>query len=317
MITWKLWYALNHPPATHPIFWRTLQHYQHNNPYNMNRAALGWLDKLAILYLIVFIGLMFIANQAAPGMQSALLSLLIVLLAIPIILPVALVLRSTIFSGSYYGLLWAGYINDLIVHERQNNTYDLLWLFPGGILAPIWAMCMGCLYSNYRFNQLEALHTYKLRFIAYTALIGLLLRLTSQPQDPFTFILIYAIRTFALVLVVHIEFVQSLIIALLLGILAPLYSQQQIDARLWTISGFLFIQLNIYAVTVLIGLFLLPIFTSQLALSEDASSVIHILLSLTVFYLMRELVIAVLWRWLLWLTATSYTHSESVLLSRG
>src|SRR5262249_20834925 len=123
------------------------------------------VDWLSIAYLFVFASAVVLANASGANPQSGLTALMAFLLALPIMIPIAILLRSTLFSGSIYGVVWTMDISQLLARERQNGTYDLLCLLPPGGLAAAWAICTGCLYRNQVFNQIGELRSVMSRII--------------------------------------------------------------------------------------------------------------------------------------------------------
>lgn len=308
MLTWKLWHTLNHPPTAHPLFWRTL----YNTTTYASGTHLSRLDKLSIGYLCLFTGLIFLSNHIPQGLQSTLITLLLVFLAIPIIVPVMFLLRNTILSGTFHGLRWALSINRLIARERTNCTYELLSLLPTGILPSLWALSMGCLYSNNRFNRVVDLHITVLRFII---MLGFIVLFTLSMQETISHIRVIAlfiIHVAALIALLHIEFVQSLVISVLLGMVIPLHTISPLDARIWTIGSFLFIQANTYTLTCIFSLLIVPAVFHRLDISGWPLYLAQIISALAVIYVLRELISTLLWHWLLHLTSVYSTESEDI-----
>ncbi len=299
MITWKLWYALNHPPATHPIFWRTLRRFN-TTPLEFTSYSghLSRVDKLSLAYLVVFALLVFVTNSIPQGAQIPLLTLLLFLLTIPIIVPILIVLSRTAFSGSFHGLLWTLSISQLIARERENHTYELLRLFPAGVLAPLWAMCTGCVYSKQHFNQILDLHNNTLRLIAgvgFVLVVALLIWVEEDTVTTIVQVIFYALLLLALL---HLDFIQSLLTSLLLSMIIPLYSPTLLDARLWAAGSFLLIQITTYTISLLAVTFLLPGLFAGLALGGWLALCMQFTFALAIFYSIRELVLVLLWRWL-------------------
>ena len=97
MLSWKLWRALNHPPALHPLFWRTIR--RHAPLANPN--SLTTLDRLVLIYLTGFIGLFFLSVFMDSSGALSVLSIAVGCLAVPIVGLILILLRNTLFSGFF------------------------------------------------------------------------------------------------------------------------------------------------------------------------------------------------------------------------
>ncbi len=298
MLSWKLWRALNHPPALHPLFWRTLQRHQPSGPptnlTSLDRMALAYLAGVAILFILTII--------VDHSGTLTVLSIALGCLAIPTIVPVLILLRNTLLSGFYYGLLWADQMSRYLIRERQNNTYDLLSLLPPGALAPSWAICTGCLYQNRRFNRLIETHILTLRFIALGHIIINLFVVQSHlwPQQVLLLILVLS--------ALHTDFMHSLVISILISLLATRYGTDVIDARLWTVGGYLCIQVGTYTLALLAALAVFPLPLPY----EWEDTISRTVLGVLVMVGLREAIISVIWRWLLHEANTAPSDIESI-----
>ena len=122
-MTLKLWRALNNPPATHPIFVRTVLLPRPGKRYGLTSAG-------------VIIGFIMGMSEFMPT---------ILILLMPILLA---------GCGLIYGLDCAMRVSQLIAFERKNNTFELLILCPAGALAICWVMCTSLLYQHQQFNRM-------------------------------------------------------------------------------------------------------------------------------------------------------------------
>jgi hypothetical protein len=73
----------------------------------------------------------------------------------------------------------------------------------------------------------------------------------------------------------------------------------------WTISAFLLIQVNTYALACLIGLFIMPGLVSRLPTEPWLASSLNLGVALTAMFAAREIAVGLLWRRLLRLLDTS------------
>lgn len=290
LLSWRLWRALNHPPAEHPLFWRTL----HDRAPETTADRRGLFDRLVVFYLLFVVIMVFVIGAINLSVNTPLLTLLVVLLALPIFAPFLAVLRSTLFSGLIYGLQWADEISQSLSQERQNHTYELLSLLPSGVLAPSWAICMGCLYRNRRFQHMLEQRGAMMRIIAGTGGMFVLVMATNAGDW-----LRWAILLAGILVTLHLDLVHSLVLSALIGMLIPHYTHSRVDVRLWTIGGFLFLQIAAYTLALLVALVIAPHVMSRLALPFWLLDTCQIMIGITSLHLARECLITALWRWLL------------------
>jgi hypothetical protein len=272
------------------LFWRTL----HHGASGSTRDRRGLMDRLVMFYLLFVVIMIFVTGAINLTANTPLMTLLIVLLALPIFAPLAAVLRSTLLSGMFYGMMWADEISQSLSQERQNHTYELLSLLPSGVLAPSWAICMGCLYRSRRFQRMLEQRGAMMRIIAGTG--GMFILIIAASAGDW---LKWAILLAVILVVLHIDLVHSLVLSALIGLLIPHYSHSRIDVRLWTVGGFLFAQIAAYTVSLLAALVIAPDLMARLTLPLWLLDTGHILIGLAALYLVRECLIAALWRWLL------------------
>ncbi len=290
LLSWRLWRAFNHPPAQHPLFWRTLRHM----PPGVPADGLGLMDRLSLLYLLFVTIALFVTGAINLTANPTMLSLLILLLALPIFAPVAAALRSTLFSGMIYGMFWADQISQSLSRERANHTYELLSLLPPGVLNPSWAICVGCLYRSRRFQRMLEQRTAMMRIITGIGVLFILLVAVNAGEW-----VKWALLLGVVLAALHIDLVHSLVLSALIGLLIPHYSHSRIDVRLWTIGGFLFAQIAAYSLALMAGMVIAPNLLNRLTLPVALMETGHIVTGIATLYIVRELMIGGLWRWLL------------------
>ncbi|MBZ0294004.1 MAG: hypothetical protein K8L99_15685 [Anaerolineae bacterium] len=290
MTTRTLWRALNQPPATHPLFWRTLRRCKDASP--TYSGEISRLDRLSLAYVGVFMGILLLTNTM-PIIQTPLLTALMVLITLPLVMPLVILLRNTVFCGTYYGLNWGIEISQLVAQERQNHTYDLLHLLPPGVLAPVWAITTGCLYANQRFNRVMELRSTTLRVIGLLVTIILLPILVTGHPEFYLLVGLFGLCAGVVVFVLRVDYIQSVVLGVLAGIIAGLNSLSPFETRVWVIGGFLLFQVNSYVAGVLIGLFILP------ALIGAIHPLVQWTLVFIVAFALREIAISLIWHQLL------------------
>jgi hypothetical protein len=275
MMTWRLWRAFQHPPSAHPIFKRVVA--------ASYADTVDWpplLQNLIIQGQVWFWSLMFVIDMR--------------------------LLFLMIFSGTLYGAIWAISVSRTISGERESGTYDLLCLAPHGMIGTTWAIWAGCLHRNDLFRHVNSHESWTVRvvlFLPLTISAHLILRHLFGVTGAMTVIWI-----FVLLAVFYIDHVQSILIGGLFGALAAHEAQQRFDPRLWALAGFIGIQLATYAVLVLSGRLLGGI--GSVGWVADVALPV---LSVLIFYGLREYILCRLWHLLLERLNAAPMETESLL----
>jgi len=272
MTTWKIWRALHNPPALHPVFQRTVL----RPPPLVNRRSLGWAG--LVVNLVLGLG------QYSPTILLALMPFILV------------------FTGITYGIDCAIRVGSTIAKERENDTFNLLSLSPSGALGASWAICTSALYRNRDFDRLHNVVRGSVIItmitIAIIAAITLVIQSDkfSRVAEPTFLTVIHLVDLTAVILAVYIEYVQSAILGSLIGMFVPIYSQNRVDTSAYAIGGFLFLQITTYFVAYFIGFLILTDLYDGLYISGDYAEISLSILRLGVFFMVREVIITVLWR---------------------
>lgn len=277
MMTRKLWYALNHPPARHPLFLRTVL-----LPPPSRRRFVSW----ATLLIDLVLGVAF----NTPTLLFLLMPFFLLII------------------GISYGLDCALRISTTIAKEHEDQTFDLLSLAPTGVWGTNWALATSSLYRNRDFDRLftiirAALAT-ALVLTCIVALIAVMSltpsRPTRLPQPSGVDMLLRVAADFlavvALIAAIYVEYVQSTVLGSLVGLFIPTYAHNRLDASLWAFGVFLLLQVSTYVLAWLVGFNLLPGAYERLHINGWYASFSLPVLRVAAFFLLREGIIAGLWR---------------------
>jgi hypothetical protein len=267
-MTYRLWYALNHPPATHPLFRSRVL-------LPGERRSYTWAGLVSS----------FIQGT---GQQSP--TLLLVMM--PLIL---------VCVGVVYGLDCAMRVGTAIAYERENERFILLSLSPPGPLGSAWAICATALYRNHDFIRLRSVVRVTLALAFIGALIVLLLANLftiatashAYGQEVRFSPLSSLVAVLAAFLAVYMEYTGSAVLGTLVGILVPTFTRARLDTLLLSFGVFLLLQIAVYLMTFFLGFWLLPVF--RLNFDETTESIVLTLIRLLIFYAAREAVIAAVW----------------------
>jgi hypothetical protein len=263
MMTRRLWRALGNPPYTHPIFQRmsALYHYD----------EWSW-----------------------PGLaQTILIHGQIWLWAAIFVLDTRLLILM-VFSGTVYGVIWSAVIGETLAAERQQGMYELLCMSPTGPLGVTWTLCTACLHRGGAFAHVNSQEAWSVRLILFIPLLisaNMVLGRMLAGGSGVTFLGLVAFGVFF-----YFDHIQSIVLGSLFGMLAPHRAVNRVDARVWGMGGFLGVQLVTYLVFVLTAFAVLPVLYSGLAARGSMADIALAAISLGVCYLVREAMIAWLWR---------------------
>lgn len=282
MISWKLWWALNHPPRHHPLFQYTLTHAKKEEP----KVAPGffmWIfmcSTITLIWTLIFDWL-------------------------PYIFMTAIILLNTV-----YALRWALRISGTIVAEKEKQRYDLLAALPIGMLGTSWAISTGCLHRRSSFRWLPYLMLMLAIMTTITMVImGLLTSfvlttdLNAEAILANLNLLEIAILTVPFMFGFYFDHLYSILTATLIGIIATVDVKDSTDARLRAAIGFVTIQLLLYALLFTVLVLGLPQVFALFGLSGVIILIIESIIGLIFFIAIREWLVRRMWRFL--------THSLS------
>jgi hypothetical protein len=277
MMTQKFWYALNHPPARHPLFLRTVL----LPPPSRRRFVSS-----ATLMIDFVLGV----SVNTPTLLFLLMPFFLLLI------------------GITYGVDCALRISTTIAKEHESNTFDVLALSPGGVWGTNWALSTSSLYRNRDFERLYSImRSAIIAGVTMTVIIGLIAflglaqsrpaRLPQPSNLDLSFVLAEdVISVLALIAAIYVEYVQSTVLGSLVGLLIPTVARNRLDASLWAFGGFLLLQIMTYVFAWLIGFTILPTLFTYLQMGGWFAGASLAVLRLAAFFLVREAIIAALWR---------------------
>jgi hypothetical protein len=253
-MTWQLWQAFSHPPSAHPVFQRVLN----GSDYHIEWVLLA--QSIFIQGQIWFWSLVFILDTR-----------LLVLM---------------IFSGTFYGAVWALAISNSIAVERQQGMYDLLCLSPSGMIGVDWAIGTACLHRRAGFEHVNSQEAWSVRIILFVPLLvsaQLVLGRTMAATSAIT-----VISALALLVFFYVDHIQSIILGVTFGLLGPHMVDSRFDARLRALSGFLLAQLSGYLLLAATAFLLLPAVYQRIGLRGAWADFSLPFFSLLIFVIVRD-----------------------------
>jgi hypothetical protein len=234
---------------------------------------------------------------------TALLALIFALLPVGLTGGVGFVLVGLLlwvgFQGTYYGLAWTQNIAMLLARQQEARIYDFLCVAPPGEPGVCWLVTVGSLYHQMkRFNLVYA-SRYSYLLIAYGTAVAFLLNLAfwGDSFEPDGLRILYiVVMTLAVTAYFYFDFIQSVILGSLIGMIASTYVHNSAQVRPAAAWALMTVQFGSYIGIWIVGLTLLPRLVDALGMTEVMSLVAVSLLRVGFFYAVRELIIRGLWR---------------------
>lgn len=288
MMTFKLWRALNNPPATHPIFRRTVL-----LPVLIPRRGMSASG--------LMVGFIMLMSDFMPTL---------LILIMPFFL---------LICGLVYGLECAIRVSQLILVERKNNTFELLSLSPSGALAACWAICTSSLYHKRQFEKLRDIVRTSAQiaiavFLVVAVLLGgmaLSIILSDAPLElPMIMPLLNAS---AIVVLIYVDYVQSTVLGCAVGLMIPTFGSSVIDSFLYAPAVFLLLKFGSYSLSVLVGINLVDTLFLQAGWQSGLADLGMTVLRVTAMIAVQELLIRGLWRIIVVRTNSRTDEAEAAL----
>lgn len=199
------------------------------------------------------------------------------------------------FAGLIYGFGWSAGVATQLGRERESRRFDLISLTPPGPLGMSWAAALGYLYHLRVFRNNNDLTNLLVRS-AFSALFLTGLALLFDMAVAFGAIgfaqLIMLWLTLVLALIV--DHAQSVVVAILSGIVAAHAAGQRLSAQLYAFALYSGVQIMTYLVTLALGFALIPPIPGR---DNSLLTLGLVLFRLILFVGTRELLIGLLWRW--------------------
>lgn len=270
-MTWWLWHHIRYP-AVHPLFRRTI------------RIPTTDLATPYVAWLMFLLGALTCCGMWAlvVHMRSAVAVLLLLLLVF--------------FSGSIYVVAWVIGISISIAREHEHGTYDQLCLPPTGALGANWAICTATLHRNDTFGWVNLIRLIITGSLLVIFLMVLLTTLLTQSGPNFTQFVLLFLDISGFAIASYLDHVQSVVVGCLVGMLTPTFAPHRPDARVVGVTLFLTLQVFAYGFSALVGFGLLTAIYESLHIQGWLPDAAMIVLRVVIFYLVREAIIAILWR---------------------
>lgn len=282
MMTWQLWRALRSPAAQHPLYRRI----------TVNQPVAFRYRRYWLWLLLGLAGLLWFMIGSDIGGE-------------PVFGFIGSVLPFIMLMNNLAGLSWATAISSRIAESREQGTFEVFAMLPMGIFGSGWIIGSATLYRKREFeNQIGVVRLVTL--LSLVALAALMIysvyALIAPPEVPKRSLFSsewYIIETAALIVLFILDSLQTVVLAVLIGLNAATMGRGRADSVLLSTSSFLLAQVGIYLLGVGIGFGLLPALFDDLGWRGWLAQIVLVVLRLAVLCGLREALIVLLWRALL------------------
>lgn len=281
-LTWQLWNSIRFPVRRHPIFLYARKPRQlEDEVFSLWR----WLPGILLAFVILFAMILPLPALIASA-------------GFIVVLPVLLIL----FNGTVLGTILVAGISTTIASARKNNRFELMSVSGEGALGVSWLLATGTVHRRNWLKTINRLVRWVVSLVLVLlglAIVMLLFSIFTSESDALRqqqFCFLYeVINVSLLVAVLWLDHIQSLVVAVVLGILLPLITRLEVQlASVGTII-YLSIQSGIYLAIFVIYRLMDTIFT-ELWGNGFIVSITVTMLSIVTFYLIRDAIIGLLWR---------------------
>lgn len=267
MLTLQFWRIIRAPLKSYPLSKRL--------DLIPTEATDRWLFATLELALPVALGILFFVQPVALVIGLFVVTMVYGLLA-----------------GTFYGIYVTTTVAGAIARERGAYTYELLCVLPGGAAMVNWMIYLARL--NAYFRPRDGLIVVRLLArmvipIMFVVTISALLLSRSEFHDD---VVIMAAVSASLVAALLFDFIQSTAISGLIGMLVGNGYQARDDARTWALVLFLLAQVGVYTLIVAFGVLILPVLFATAG--ETLGAALAPIILVTVFFLLREALMNVL-----------------------
>ena len=281
-LTWQLWNALRFPMRRHPIF-----KYARKLTTSSDKPSLQWRWMQIIALLSVILFAIFLP-------VPAIITALGLVLGLPLLL--------IVFNGTLLGSVLVTGIASTIASAQKDNRFELMSISLEGGLGLSWLLATGTIHRRNWHKTIYRLVKWVVMLVLVLLSLAILMLLigtfTSESEllrQQQLNVLRDVINISLIVAVLWLDHIQSLVIALVLGMVLPTIIRAEIQLRTMATVIYLVIQLCTYlAVFVLYRL--IDIIFTGLWTNNFIVSVAITIVSILAFYLMREAIISALWR---------------------
>jgi hypothetical protein len=224
-------------------------------------------------------------------MPFVLVATIVIMLLLPLLL--------MFFNGTALGFYWVDKIAVTLPYYWRGGRVILLGAAPRGLPGMNWIMTTVCIHRGDVLrvaSRLVRRVTAIVFALLLVALLGLILMTWNAPlRSGQVNLVVDLIGLIALVIAAWFDHIQSIVVAALIGMLAPTYSTAQPMVRVAAVSAYFVMQVLCYF-AVIIFLIWTQFVIAHLLFGAIVERVLVAGCGLVMFYMLREALIGLLWR---------------------
>lgn len=220
--SWHIWKSLRIPPAYHPLADRL--HFERHYA----RVGLFWAVIVAAVLVLIML---------VPGMFMLYI----------VMFPLLYLFISVTLNAS----VWTANIAHLIARQRSSQVYDLLCLLPDGPARLNWLICAEVLHHKSILSRAHNDAQSIILVIGILPLVGLVALIMSTDEETRMTSLVWFLLSLALIIVLLVDYVQSVTLSCLVGIVAGNRLRATQEARVWSMVILATAQVSFYALLAL------------------------------------------------------------------
>lgn len=286
MLMLSLWQDLRHPSINgHPLFHRIRL-----EPQPVMRPSVRILIGVGMITgLLLVCGMTYILPPY----------ILQTMVLLPLVLPALYLLM--VIGGTGKGVNLAGKISSEISRQYENESVEVLSAQPSGAFGMVWAVILGHLHRASDFelsNELQTQITVGL-FMSVSALL-LLLHFNTWTDTVQQLALLLTFILYPLVAIYYLDYVSAVLISVVTAALTAQLIARRTESRFVSIVVFLILQLSSYGITYLLATQTLPALFGWMQFDGTLAWLSLSAMSVIVFVLLREAILQIIWRVLLW-----------------
>ena len=284
-LTWQLWNALRFPMRRHPIFNYARKLNIANEKPSLRLRLLQGLAIISVLLFVIFLPV------------PAIITALGLVLGLPLLL--------IVFNGTVLGTVLVTGIASTIASAQRDNRFELMSISLEGGLGVSWLLATGAIHRRnwhktiYRLVKWVVMLILVLLGLAiFMLLIGTVTGESDMLRQQQANVLRDVINISLIVAVLWLDHIQSLVIALVLGIVIPTIIRTELQLRTIVTIIYLIIQFCTY-LAIFILYRLIDIILTGIWANSFITTIAITILSILALYFMREAIISALWRLML------------------
>lgn len=280
MISWRLWYALHHPPYRHILFQQMVA--SRLRDVYWPKPQRGIQPLWATVILAVFACLL--------GLTPILITGVYIFLFIFLPLSIGLLL----FNGFVYGAVLTARVSQAVATHAGRGRFELVALAPPGAMGMTWLIAIASIYRSGRPIGINYDHAWYLRAFLLLIFTVVLVSSFGDTWDKNAQVVILATYVLTQALAFQVDDMHAVTSGVVIGLAAATWLPRPLAARTVALVAYMALHMLFYPLAAVMILVVLP-----RVWPSDAGWLAALALPcwrLAVFYALREGVISAVWQ---------------------